>query len=467
MSRNAQSDWAQPLTVIRQGLREGSYSSRDLAELVIARHAESEPQLNAYKTFDPERVRVQADAADRALIEGRDDGPLMGLPISIKDLYGVADMPIFAGSQQELPASWQTEGAIVSVIKQQHGIITGKSHTVEFAIGALGTNDNWGTSRNPWDADAHRVPGGSSSGAGVSLAQGTALVAFGSDTAGSIRAPASMTGAVGYKPTFGRWPTDGIVPLSSRLDSPGPLTRSAADLRFVFDALDPEGRPAPERKINGLRIGLCDRFFWEQCSPGIEAGVRRALTELETAGATLSEVEITLAKEVMEIQKMGSLVGAEFANFIVAELPEWEPLLDPPVRARLDQARQMPPNAFQARVDRVMEMQTLAQAYFADCDVLALPTLAVTPPTLEEISTPEGYQAATLGALRNCCMANHFGFCAVTLPVTLDEMAMPVGLQLMASRGADNALVAIACAAEAILGTPVDRIGHPPLGYRI
>ena len=270
-----------------------------------------------------------------------------------------------------------------------------------------------------------------------------------------------MTGAVGYKPTFGRWSTDGIVPLSSRLDSPGPLTRSAADLRFVFDALDPEGTAAPERDLHGLRIGLCDRYFWDNCSPGIESGVHGALQELEASGAVLSEVEITLASEAMEIQKMGSLVGKEFADFIITELPEWEPLLDPPVRSRLDQARQMAASAFQARVDRVMELQTLARAYFADCDVLALPTLAVTPPTLEEIATPEGYQSATVAALRNCCIANLFGLCAVTLPVALDGAGMPVGLQLMAPGGNDAALISIVCAAEAILGTPVQRLGRP------
>lgn len=465
MARKIEQIWEAPLIDIHSALREGDVSARALGELAIRRHGKSEAQLNAYKLFDADGIARQAGEADRVLVQGAGAEALTGLPISIKDLYGVEGLPVFAGSKRELPQRWQTEGPIVSEIRRQKGVITGKSHTVEFAIGALGSNDNWGTPRNPWDAEKHRVPGGSSSGAGVSLAQGSALVAFGSDTAGSIRAPASMTGAVGYKPTFGRWSTEGIVPLSSRLDSPGPLTRSAADLNFVFDALDPGGKAASERDLQGLRIGLCDRYFWDDCSPGIEVGVHRALTELEAAGAVLSEVEITLASEAMEIQKMGSLVGKEFADFIVAELPEWEPLLDPPVRSRLDQARKMPADAFQARVDRVMELQQLARTYFTDCDVLALPTLAVTPPTLEEIATPEGYQSATVAALRNCCIANLFGFCAVTLPVALDKAGMPVGLQLMAPGGNDAALIAIACAVESTLGAPLQRIGRPPLGY--
>ena len=153
-------------------------------------------------------------------------------------------MEIYAGSSRLMPDALQREGPLVENLRQQRAVFTGKTHTVEFAFSGLGLNSHWGTPRNPWDTAVHRVPGGSSSGAGVSLIEGSAILAFGSDTAGSVRIPASLTGTVGLKTTHGRWPLAGIVPLSPTLDTAGLLARTADDMLFAFAAIDPKSSTA-------------------------------------------------------------------------------------------------------------------------------------------------------------------------------------------------------------------------------
>ena len=185
---------------------------------------------------------------------------------------------------------------MIRAIRGQMAVIAGKTHTVEFAFGGLGTNPHWGTPRNPWDNLEHRAPGGSSAGAGVSLCEGSALAAFGSDTGGSVRVPASMTGTVGLKTTKGRWPTDGIVPLCSTLDTPGILTRSAADAAIVFSAIESVLAKRPvaavqPMDIRTLTIGLTRSFYWDRCQDDIAAVLEEAIRGLAAAGARTLEPE--------------------------------------------------------------------------------------------------------------------------------------------------------------------------------
>jgi aspartyl-tRNA(Asn)/glutamyl-tRNA(Gln) amidotransferase subunit A len=195
-------------------------------------------------------------------------GPLQGIPISIKDLYAAEGLPCFAGSSRRLPADpWEKDGPIVATIRRQLGPIVGKTHMVEFAFGGTGLNSHHGAPYNPWDATTHRSPGGSSSGAGVSLLEGSAFLALGSDTADSVRIPACMTGTVGLKVTIGRWSAEGVVPLSHTFDTPGLLARSVSDAAYGFAALDPcMGDPAAfiarsSRNLAGTRIAVDDPFF--------------------------------------------------------------------------------------------------------------------------------------------------------------------------------------------------------------
>ena len=178
------------LIEVARDLREKRVTARELIEAVIARHERFGDRLHAYSLWAPEQARAVAAAADAAFSAGVTAGPLQGLPVSIKDLFAASGYPCFAGSSRRLPADpWERDGPLVATLRRQLGVITGKTHMVEFAFGGTGHNSHWGAPYNPWDPAAHRAPGGSSSGAGVSLLEGSALLAFGSDRAGSVRIP--------------------------------------------------------------------------------------------------------------------------------------------------------------------------------------------------------------------------------------------------------------------------------------
>lgn len=460
----------QPLEEVAEALRAGRTSAEALAEEAIARYDHLDPVLGAYKTWDPDGALAQARTADAAFAAGLDSGPLQGIPISVKDIYGVKDLPTYAGSPRRLPEEWEAEGPVIQALRRQAAVITGKTHTVEFAFGGLGTNTHWGTPRNPWDAKVHRVPGGSSSGAGVSLCEGSAFLALGSDTGGSIRIPASMTGNVGLKTTVGRWSTAGIVPLSPTYDTAGLLARSVADIAFAFPGIDPEcgdierfRQLLASVEVAGLRLGICDDLFWDDCSPGVAEGVKAALDEVAARGAKLVRIALPEAAEASEIYfKVGrGGIAAERSAFLSSRLPEWLGSLDPVVTGRISASGGMPAGGFSNL--RSAKLAASAGRRLAAVDLLASPTVPVTPPAVAEVTGMDGYHSMNMRALKNTSIANMFGMCALTLPVARDQAGMPVGLQLMARHGADERLLALGLAIEKTLGTARERLGTPPL----
>lgn len=449
-------------------LRAGDLDCRDLTEAALKRQERYAETLGAYKSRDPELARAQAAAAHAAFTARVDLGPLQGLPISVKDLYGVAGFPTFAGTPKRLPPAYEADGPVIAAARRQLGVVVGKTHTVELAFGGVGTNPHWPTPRNPWDAAAHRVPGGSSAGAGVSLIEGSAVLAFGSDTGGSVRIPASATGTVGLKPTYGRWPLAGIFPLSPSLDTPGFMTRSAADAAFAFAALDPllaaGGGPAPGRPdMAGLKLGVPQDFFWDDCSPGVAEGVRAALAELEAAGARLVPFALPGVVEAYEYIKIGGLAAAEAYSFVQAELPEVFETLDPNVANRMAEAGALPARDYIRRKAGIAALARGAQAALAEIEAVATPTIPIAPPTLDEVAQPEGYRRNNMLMLRNTSIGNLMGLCAMSLPVALCGAGMPVGLQLMAKGGGDARLVALSTAVEGVLGDAPARLGTAPL----
>lgn len=449
-------------------LRSGSTTAEALMLHVIQRYETLEPVLNAYFNWDGPKALDRARLVDRALHLGQDLGPMMGLPVSVKDIYGVPGLSTFAGTPRRLPEEYQTAGPLVAALMSQLAIIPGKTHTVEFAFGGLGINNHWGTPRNPWDAVSHRVPGGSSAGAGVSLAQSTAFLALGTDTAGSVRIPASMTGNAGLKTTRGRWSIDGITPLSPSFDTPGLLARSVDDLAFAFDALDPRIASTGGRTTGyihdpaGLRVAVVDNFFWEDLDPGIGEAVEGAIKELSRKGVRVERCRLEHAETAYDVFIKGGLAAVELAAFLRMDLPDWVESLDPIVRARVDAADTIPSwDYVQRRTQFARMTEDTAQA-IQGYDALITPTLACTPPAVDSVQEAKPYAKANLRALRNTSIGNCLGLCAVTLPVGLDAARMPVGLQLMAAPGRDAALLGISLAVERVLGQAQERLGTPP-----
>ncbi len=459
-----------PLKAISAALRADELRAHDLFERARERHDRHGEPLGAYKTWTPERARRAALTADSIFDAGGYLGPLHGIPVSVKDLYGVRGLDTFAGTARRLPPRWEREGPLVQALRRQWAVIMGKTHTVELAFGGLGVNHHWGTPRNPWDAQAHRVCGGSSSGAGVSLCEGSALVALGTDTAGSVRVPASMTGTVGLKTSAGRWSLEGIVPLSPTLDTPGVLTRSVADAAYAFAALDPAWDDAQALEDDladvaaaDLRIGLAPDSMWQECSPGVAEAVRAALEEVAAKGARLSEVRTAVIDEAITLFREGSVVCAECDTFLATELKDWRQSLDPTIMQRIADGGGITAREYLARQRQLRRLAAAASGCFAEVDAIALPTSPITPPLLEEVSTVEGYRPRNLLALRNTSVANMLGLCALTLPAGLDQAGMPVGLQLMARHRAEEHLLGVGLAFEKVLGTPQERLGIAPM----
>lgn len=452
---------------ITAALRDGSLSAESLAEGALARQERFAGVLGAYKSVDQEITRRQARAAAAAFAAAADLGPLQGVPASVKDLYGVSGFPVFAGTARRLPASFEAEGPVIASFQRQLGVVTGKTHTVEIAFGGLGTNAHWGTPRNPWDAEAHRVPGGSSAGAGVSLCEGSALIAFGTDTAGSVRIPAAMTGTVGLKLTQGRWPIDGIFPLSPTLDTPGILARTVTDAALGFRALDKAlGRgthAASAIDLSSIRLGVPEAFFWDECSPGVAEGVREALGALEKRGVRLVPFRLPETDEATLYFRKGGLAAAEAYAFVRYEAPHVLDDGDPNVGQRMAEAGTLPAHEYLHRRRRLAVLATSANDRFADVDAFATPTVPITPPTIEEVAKTEQYRPLNLLALRNTSIPSLLGLCAITLPVALDKAGMPVGLQLVMQGRREARLLDLATAAEAALGTARQRLGTPPL----
>ncbi len=458
------------LPELASALRDGKTSAKQLAEACTANHDASE-NFNAYKTWTPDFARQCAALADDSFKAGVDIGALQGIPVSVKDLYGVQGMETFAGTHKALPEDWQTEGPVVQTIRRQLGVVTGKTHTVEMAFGGLGVNSHWGTPRNPWDAAHHRVPGSSSAGAGVSLQQGSALIALGTDTAGSVRIPASMTGNVGLKTSVERWSTEGIVPLSTTLDTAGVLARTVEDVAYAFAAVDPFIEISAQAFLfeiqnypgSAITIGIVRDNVWDDCSAGVAETVNDALHECNQRGVTLKEVDLPECSSAMEMLARGSVAAAECDEFIETVLPEWRDHLDPLVSTRIRDGDQLSAREYLTRLRWFDDTAEAASARFEHCDVIAMPTVCITPPRLDEVSELDGYRANNMLTLRNTCIANFLGLCAITLPAGLDQAGMPVGLQLLARHGDEEHLLTIALTIENIIGNSRQRLGKPPM----
>ena len=435
------------LAEISVRLAEGRLRVRALIEEAQSRR---DPALNAYKTWAPDFALRQADAADAAFSAGSRLGALQGIPISVKDIYGVEGLPIFAGSPRELPAKWRREGPLVRKLRAELAVIMGKAHTVEFAFGGLGLNAHWQAPWNPQDRKLHRSPGGSSSGAGVSLGEGTALLALGTDTAGSVRIPASMTGNAGIKTTKGRWSTDGVVPLSSTFDTTGLLARSAADLAFAFQQFDGESIPVLS-DLAGIRLGRAERFFWEDTSPGVSERVEEALGLAVSDGARVADAPLPAAREMFDLYQKGGIVAPELYAFLAAELPDWLETLDPRVRRRMELGKGLPAWDYIQRKERYAALGADATGSLAGIDALVSPTVPITPPPVADLADDEVYTRTNLLALRNTCPASFLGLCAVTLPAGRDAAGMPVGLQLVGAPGSEARLLAIAVRLERLI----------------
>lgn len=462
-----------PLSSVAAALRDGQTSAQELLEIATDRHQRLDNSLQAYMEWTAEDAAAAARRVDADRRQGASLPPLAGLPISVKDLYGVEGSAIFAGTKDRLPAEWEQEGFLIQALRRQGALLVGRTKMVELAFGGLGGNPHWGTPVNPWDSARHRVPGGSSAGAGVSLWEGSAVIALGSDTACSIRTPAAWTGTVGMRSSPGRWPTDGVVPLSPTLDTVGGLARSVDDFAWFFCAVDPQ--TAGERAqahyrelakrwssgVSGVRIGIPTTEAWNEGQSDVAEVTRETLRELETKGAVLVDCPCPEIDAAYALYVRSSIIGPEAAAFVRRALPGWEKRLDPSVGERLAAAHAIPATDYLDALTTRRELAASVAPRLEQVDVFATPAVPIPPPTVAEVEDPETYTKLNRLASRTANPVAILGLCALSLPCGLDRGGLPVGLQLVAGRGNDLELLAIAGAVERVLGRAEERLGTP------
>ncbi|CAH2406158.1 amidase [Mesorhizobium ventifaucium] len=428
-------------------------SARDRLEAVLSRLTVRADNESVFVKLYSEAARAAADAADARRRAGVTLGPLDGTILSIKDLFDVAGEPTTAGSlllSTAAPALW--DAVIVRRLRQAGAVIFGKTNMTEFAFTAIGVNPHYGTPGNA--TDASRIAGGSSSGAGVSVAEGTSEISIGSDTGGSVRIPAALNGVVGFKPTARRIPRDGVFPLSATLDSIGPLARTVAECAAADTVMAGEEFAAlVSLPLAGLGVGVPRGVLFENTEEEVAAAFERCARKLELAGARLADLSIDdLLADLRAATRRASIAAMEGAEVHADWLAEGAATsVDPRVSEPLSRAAAVPATAYIRAIRRRTALVAAMDERLASVDVLALPTTPVTAQTIVSMTSDEALCERTEGLLlRNTQVANQFDLCAISLP--MPGMARPAGLMLVARNGDDHRLLRIAAEVEALLG---------------
>lgn len=429
-------------------------STQRLEAALAAITAAGDEGRHVFTRLHANKARAAARAADRRAASGQPLGPLDGRIVSIKDLFDVAGEATTAGSallREAAPA--EHDAVVVSRLRAAGAIIIGKTNMSEFAFSGVGTNPHYGTPGNALDIT--RIPGGSSSGAAVSVARGMAEIAIGSDTGGSVRIPSALNGLVGFKPTQARVPREGAFPLSFTLDTIGPLCRSVRNAAATDSVLAGIADEAlPQREVRGLRLGVPRGLLFREADAEVLAAVESALTQLAGAGAQLSDEDLDdLLGEPFHQQKRGTLVAAEAAWIHRDWLDSRPDDYDPIVLGRIRRGQAMDAATYvgiqQARAALLPALDARMTAF----DALVLPTVPVLAPPIEAVRSEEAFLRINALLLRNPSVFNFFDLPALSLPLPRGG-GLSVGLMLVGRRGQDRELLALGAAVERLLGSP-------------
>jgi aspartyl-tRNA(Asn)/glutamyl-tRNA(Gln) amidotransferase subunit A len=403
-------------------------------------------------------IKVSAQAAldqartyDDMQRRGETLPPFAGVPVSIKDLFDVEGDVTASGSALLRDAAPATKDAVtVARLKASGFIPVGRTNMTEFAYSGLGINPHYGTPLNPFDRKHGRIPGGSSSGAAVSVTDGMAAVGLGTDTGGSCRIPAALCGIVGFKPTARRIPMQGVMPLSPSLDSVGSLGWTVACCAAVDAVLAGEPMPPPGRAAKDIRLGIPSVYVFDDVDRATAAAFETTISRLSAAGVTVVDLQTPELSEIPGINAKGGFAAYEAYAFHKAWMKEHPGDYDPRVLVRILKGEAQSNDDYVVlQAARRSLIERMAKRT-GDVDAMVMPTVPVLAPTLTELESDAEYGRANLLMLRNPTVANLLDGCAISLPCHEPGTA-PVGLMLVAGHGDDHRLLAISSCIEGIL----------------
>jgi aspartyl-tRNA(Asn)/glutamyl-tRNA(Gln) amidotransferase subunit A len=433
---------------------ERTLSPVDAVDALLERIRKRNAALHAYIAVYEADARLAAEAAEKAARAGHRVGPLHGVPIALKDLVDMQGRVTTGGSKV-----WQERVSTVTATLAERliaagMIVLGKTHTVEFAMGSFGTNTHMGTPRNPWDRTVHRTPGGSSSGSGVAVAAGLAPAAIGTDTGGSVRLPAAWCGLVGLKVTAGRISTYGVLPLSTTLDTPGPLARSVEDAALIFrvlngpDPRDPQSLawapadPLPElrRGVAGLQLAIMPDAEREGVAADVLAAYDASVEVLAALGARI--VRPALPHRFSDYAAAtGRIIGAEGYRFVGHLVDDMSLPVDPHVRPRIQLGRNVSARDYLVTLaERDGRCREFAAA-LADVDALLTPTTQTAALPIDQVD-----QSGTAAHFTRA--GNYLGLCALAVPNGFTPAGLPTSLQILAHPGQESMALRIGWAYE-------------------
>lgn len=439
-----------PLRALAQDLDAGAVSAQALVETALSRIQDTAGEgARAFLTLDAAGALAQARFYDGERKAGRSVPAYAGIPIGVKDLFDLKGQVTRAGSAVlagALPA--EADAPAIARLKAAGFIAVGRNNMTEFAYSGVGLNPHYGTPRSPFDRATGRIPGGSSSGAGVAVADGMVPLAIGSDTGGSCRIPASYNGVVGYKPSTGRIPTDRAYPLSKTLDSIGPLACSV-ECCAATDAVlagDWDGRIAPRRNV--LRFAVPRSYFAGTLDDTVASDFERAVAALAKAGFLIEDVAFDELAQLPAINAKGGISAVEAFLHHRAQIAEMGDGYDPRVRRRIELGALITAPDY---VDLLTQRRTLIARFnqaMAGYDALIMPTTCNVPPAITALARDDEYLRLNFMALRNTFTGNFLDCCGISLPMHKEGEA-PTGFMLMAPHGRDRQIFSAAQAVEA------------------
>jgi aspartyl-tRNA(Asn)/glutamyl-tRNA(Gln) amidotransferase subunit A len=432
----------QTITELATLIRKGEITCVELARHFVSRINRLEDTLNAYRLLCTERAIDQAKAADKALKEGSDHGPLQGIPYAVKDLIDVKGLATTAGArifEQHIAAE---DAAVIRRLEQAGMILLGKTNTVQFAFSGVGINHDHGTPHNPW-SETHCLPGGSSSGSGVAVAAGLVPMALGTDTGGSVRVPAALCGTAGLKTTVGRVSRTGVYPLSWSLDSVGVLARSAEDAALVYQSMqgadindDSTLGLGPQdvlknlkNSVKGMRLAFAETTFFDDIHPEVDTAVHACGDVFKELGAEVSSIEFPEAAQALQLNPGGVFIASEGYTLNKKWLEEKFDQLDPVVAQRMIKGKDITAQDYLGNMIASKRLRAKVYNALKDIDALLVPTTCVPAKPVAEVDADiDSYLNYNTMYLRNTNIGNTLNLCGLSLPCGFTKAGLPIGL---------------------------------------